>query len=104
MESISQPIEVNEVDLGDDTITASLFTGVVGSGNTSYQPLTMGTPFTDPLTLGTPPADPLTLGIPPYEAVVAIMHRKRSKTKRFLKFGMTFFAIEVGGVKKSYCN
>ncbi len=35
MENISQPIEVNEVDLGDDTITASLSTRVGGSGNTT---------------------------------------------------------------------
>jgi hypothetical protein len=28
MENRSQPIEVNEVDLGDDTITPSLSTGV----------------------------------------------------------------------------
>jgi hypothetical protein len=41
MENKSQPIKVNEVNLGDDTITASLFTGVIGSGNTTYQPLTM---------------------------------------------------------------
>jgi len=54
MENISQPMEVNEVDLGDDTIT----------GNTPNLPLTMDTPPTNPPTLGTSPAivDPLTLG------------------------------------------
>jgi hypothetical protein len=36
MENISQPMEVNEVDLRDDTITPSLSTGLGGSGNTPY--------------------------------------------------------------------
>jgi hypothetical protein len=64
MENISQPMEVNEVDLGDDTIIPPLSIRVGGSGNTPNLPLTMDTPPTNPPTLGTSPAivDPLTLG------------------------------------------
>jgi hypothetical protein len=44
MENRTQPMEVNEVELGDDTITPSIAFGVGGSENAPDQPLTIDTP------------------------------------------------------------
>jgi hypothetical protein len=113
MENRTQPMEVNEfelvneVELGDETITPFITSGVGGSENAPDQPLTIDTPHSDPSTLGTPtPTDSQILGSAPTPANVssgtsAYEKKNRQKTS---KVWDDFSQIEVGGVKKSQRN
>jgi hypothetical protein len=113
MEDRSQPMEVNEVvlgnevDLGDDTTTHSITTGVSGSGNAPDQPVTVDTPPLDPQTICTPgPTDSHTLGSTPTYGDVSsgtITYEKKQRQKTS-KVWDDFSQIEVLSVKESQCN
>jgi hypothetical protein len=51
---VNEIVLVNEVDLGDDTTTHSITTGVGESGNAPDQPVTVDTPQLDPQTICIP--------------------------------------------------
>jgi hypothetical protein len=107
MEDISRPMEVNEVDLGDDTTTHSITHGAAGSGNAPVQPVTVDTPPFDPPTVSiTGPTDSHTVGSVPTPGDVStgtsvFGKKQRQKTS---KVWDDFSQVEVLGVKKSQCN
>jgi len=112
MENRTQPMEVkevelvNEVELGDDTITPSIASGVGGSENALDQPLTIDTPPSDPPTLGTAPADSQTLGsaLTPADVSSGTNAYEKKHRQKTSKVWDDFSQIEVCGVKKSQCN
>jgi hypothetical protein len=80
-------MEVNEVDLGDDTTTHSITTGVDGSGNAPDHSVTVDTPHLDPQTICTPsPTDSHTLGSAPTPGDVSTSTSAYEKKQRQMPY------------------